>query len=77
MRFFRLLVPAVVLSLLVLSGLGMRQAAAQFSDSWEFLKAVKEDDRKEIRDRYRKGANMNAKNSDGLPAMIIAAERGK
>lgn len=76
MRFLRFLIPAMVLSLIGLNGLGNREAAAQYSESWEFLKAVKADDRKEIRDRQRKGANVNAKDGDGLPAMMIAAEQG-
>lgn len=76
MRFPRFIVTGMVLGLIALNGLGIRQAAAQFSNSWEFLKAVEEDDRREILDRQRKGANVNAKNGDGLPAMIIAAEHG-
>ncbi len=76
MRFLRLFVSGMVLGLIALNGLEIRQAAAQFSESWEFLKAVEADDRKEIRDRYANGANVNAKNGDGLPALIIAAEHG-
>ena len=76
MRFPRFIVTGMVLGLIGLNGLGIRQAEAQFSNSWEFLKAVEEDDRREILDRQRKGANVNAKNGDGLPAMIIAAEHG-
>ncbi len=76
MRFLRFLATGIVLGLIGLNGLGIREAAAQFSETWEFLKAVEADDRKEIRDRQGKGANVNAKNGDGLPAMIIAAEHG-
>lgn len=49
---------------------------AQFSDSWEFLKAVEEVDYREMRNRIFKGANVNRKNGDGLPAMVIAADKG-
>lgn len=76
MRFLRFIVTGMVLGLIGLSGLGVRDAAAQFSESWEFLKAVEADDRKEIRDRHGRGANVNSRNGDGLPAMIIAAEQG-
>ncbi len=76
MRFLRFFTTGMVLGLIGLNGLGIREAAAQYSDSWEFLKAVEADDRKEIRDRQGKGVNVNAKNGDGLPAMIIAAEHG-
>ncbi|MCH8201634.1 MAG: ankyrin repeat domain-containing protein [Proteobacteria bacterium] len=76
MRFLRFFVTGMVLGVIGLNGLEIREAAAQFSHSWEFLKAVEDDDRKELRQRERKGANVNAKNGDGLPAMIIAAEHG-
>ena len=48
---------------------------AQFSDTWEFLKAVEEADYLEMRNRISKGANVNRKNADGFPAIIIAAEK--
>ncbi len=76
MRFLRIFVTGMVFGLIGLNGLGIREAAAQYSETWEFLKAVEADDRREIRDRQRKGANINGKNGDGLPAMILAAERG-
>jgi ankyrin repeat protein len=76
MHLLRYLIPAMVIGLIGLSGLGIGEAAAQFSETWEFLKAVKADDRRGIRDRQRKGANVNAKDGDGVPAMILAAEQG-
>ncbi len=62
---------------LALSGLTFSgtTAHAQFGDSWEFLNAVRELDYKEMRSRLGKGANINRLDKDGLPAMIIAADK--
>ncbi|MCG8504534.1 MAG: ankyrin repeat domain-containing protein [Sphingomonadales bacterium] len=51
-------------------------AAAQFSDTWEFMEAVEKRDYREMRSRLFKGANINARNSDGLPSIVVAAEAG-
>lgn len=48
---------------------------AQFSDTWEFLKAVDEVDYREMRNRIFKGANVNRRNADGFPAIVIAADK--
>ena len=50
-------------------------ANAQFSDSWEFLNAVRKMDFKEMRSRLGKGANINRIDKDGFPAMVIAADK--
>lgn len=62
---------ALVMSFQLLVG----QAHAQFSDTWEFLDAVEDGDYKEIRTRLGRGANINALNTDGFPAIIIASDR--
>lgn len=50
--------------------------SAQFSDTWELLKAVKDNDVQEVRSRLNKGANVNARNADGVPALIVATDFG-
>lgn len=73
---FPLLVTGLLALILIVAFANVRQAKAQFSETWEFLKAVEEDNRSEILDRHRNGANINATNGDGLPAIIIAADQG-
>ena len=51
-------------------------ASAQFSVTHDFLEGVEDNDMKEIRDNLSKGANINGRNSDGIPAVIIATDRG-
>jgi ankyrin repeat protein len=50
-------------------------AFSQFSPTSEFLDGVKDNDMKEIRDNLSKGANINGRNNDGIPAVIIASDR--
>lgn len=71
-----LLTPSAVLGLLIfaLAVAAGKPAAAQFSDTWEFLKAVKEKDYVEMRTRLVRGANVNGKDADGFPAIVIAAD---
>ena len=47
---------------------------AQFSDSWDFMKAVKEQDYVKMLDKLNKGANINFRDNDGFPAIIIATD---
>ncbi len=49
-------------------------AQAQFSDSWDFMKAVKEQDYAKMLDKLGSGANINVRDADGVPAIIIAAD---
>ena len=51
-------------------------ASAQFSVTHDFLEGVEDDDMKEIRDNLTKGANINGRNSDGIPAVIMATDMG-
>jgi len=51
-------------------------AAAQFSDSWEFLKALKDGDYEEMRNRIGRGANINIADDDGLSGLMLAAIAG-
>lgn len=48
-------------------------ALAQFSEKWELLKAVEDNDIAEVRNRIFKGANVNGR-KDGKPALVIALE---
>ncbi len=48
-------------------------AAAQFSPTFELLKALKKSDFYGIKTNAMKGANVNAKDDDGVPALVIAA----
>ena len=66
----------IALAIWISSAIFSAPSQAQFSDSWEFLKAVEEVDYREMRNRIFKGANVNRKNKDGLPAMVIAADKG-
>lgn len=66
---------SVALMALLLSAVFSAPSHAQFSDSWEFLKAVDEADYLEMRNRISKGANVNRKNGDGFPAIIIASDK--
>ena len=76
MKYSGLLNHGLAFALISAVLIAIPEASAQFSESWEFLKAVEENDRKEILERQRKGANINARNGDGLPAMILAADQG-
>lgn len=70
-----LIATGFALSVWMLSAVFSAPSQAQFSDSWEFLKAVDEVDYREMRNRIFKGANVNRKNRDGFPAIIIAADK--
>lgn len=70
-----LLVTRMALAALLLSVVFSPPLHAQFSDSWEFLKAVEEADYLEMRSRISKGANVNRKDGDGFPAIVIAADK--
>jgi ankyrin repeat protein len=48
-------------------------ASAQFSPTFELLKALKKNDIYGIKTNALKGANVNARDDDGVPALVIAA----
>ncbi len=76
MRPFTLIKMAAFFTLFFAASLGCQTPAfAQFSDTWEFIKAVNEADYKEMRSRLGKGANINAKNAEGRTALFIATEK--
>lgn len=47
---------------------------AQFSDSWDFMKAVKEQDYSTMLDKINKGVNINTRDADGYPAIVLATD---
>lgn len=49
-------------------------AHAQFSETWEFYKALDDGDYREMMSRINRGANIN-RPKDGMPAIIMAADR--
>lgn len=65
----------IALAVWAVSAVFSAPSQAQFSDTWEFLKAVEDVDYKEMRNRIFKGANVNRRNGDGFPAIVIAAEK--
>lgn len=66
---------SIALTFWLLASVFSAPAEAQFSDSWEFMKAVEEADYEEMRSRIFKGANVNRLNKDGFPAIVIAADK--
>lgn len=56
--------------------LGDLPAEAQFSDTWEFHKALKDRDYREMLTRLSNGANINRVDGDGIPAFVTAADAG-
>lgn len=63
-------------ALAVIAGLALAYgpAAAQFSPTFELLQALKKGDLYGIKTNALKGANVNAKNDDGVPALVLAAD---
>lgn len=51
-------------------------AQAQFSDRFEFLRAIEKQDVLETRQRLDNGVYVNTHNSDGLSALMLATEKG-
>lgn len=49
-------------------------ATAQFSDTWEFYKALEDGDYREMMTRISRGANIN-RPKDGFPSIIMASDR--
>ncbi|MFZ5610583.1 MAG: ankyrin repeat domain-containing protein [Pseudomonadota bacterium] len=72
-RFAWALSPAVAILMLV--GLAA-PAAAQFSDRYEFLKALKEQDALKVRQKLNDGQYPNIYDGDGNTALMIAAQNG-
>ena len=60
---------AIIVALSLLSG----PAAAQFSPTFELMKALKKNDMYGIKTNAMKGANVNARNDEGEPALVVAA----
>jgi uncharacterized protein len=63
--------------LMMVAGFILTPAEAQFSPTFEFLKALKKDDYAGIKSNLMQGANVNAKDDDGRPAIIIATDMGE
>lgn len=56
--------------------LAMGPAHAQFSDRFEFLRAIEKQDVLETRQRLDNGVYINTHNSDGISALMLATEKG-
>lgn len=52
-------------------------AVAQFSTSFQFMQALKKKDYYELKSNVLKGANVNARDDDGTPALVLAAGLGE
>ena len=52
-------------------------ALAQFSPTFDFLKALNKNDYAGGKSKLMQGANVNAKNDDGIPALIMATDMGE
>lgn len=65
---------AAAFLLLVTPGLHVSPAAAQFSPTFEFLKALKKSDYRGVKSNIMGGANVNAKDDDGVPALVLATD---
>lgn len=57
-------------------GLHTSPALAQFSPTYEFLKALKAGDYRGVKSNIMGGANVNAKDDDGTPALVLATDMG-
>lgn len=51
-------------------------AQAQFSESWDFAKAVRDADYTKMAEKLNRGANINTLNKDGIPTIVVAADMG-
>ncbi|MBK5912127.1 hypothetical protein CCR85_11575 [Rhodothalassium salexigens] len=51
-------------------------AVAQYSDGYQFIKAVEEDDLLTARQKMFSGATANARNGEGVPVLVMAADNG-
>lgn len=52
-------------------------AVAQFSPTFQFMQALKKKDYYELKTNVLKGANVNARDDDGTPALVLAAGMGE
>lgn len=57
-------------------GFASNPAQAQFSDRFEFLRAIEKQDVLEARQRMDNGVYINTHNSDGISALMLASEKG-
>ncbi len=46
-----------------------------FSESYEFIKAIQDQDYRRIKVAIERGVNVNTRNDDGTPALVLAAEK--
>lgn len=60
----------------MLCGALIAPVQAQFSDRFEFLRAIEKQDVLETRQRLDNGVYINTHNSDGLSALMLATEKG-
>lgn len=57
--------------------LGLAPATAEFSPTFQFMQALKKQDFYGIKTNVLKGANVNARDDDGTPALVLAAGMGE
>ena len=69
----RVVLLSAILGLIALS-FAPSQAQAQFSETWEFYKAMEKGDYREMMSRLNKGANINRPRDD-QPAIVMAADK--
>lgn len=65
--------------LFLLAGLGLTwgaapPAGAQYSEAYQFIKAVKDDNLLEARQRLFGGSTANARTGEGVPVLLVAAD---
>lgn len=70
---FRSFAALLMFCLFAVPALSPGPAEAQFSDKWELLKAVENNDIAEVRNRIFKGANVNGRKG-GKPALALALD---
>ncbi len=72
MKFIGKIIPALLLGLIFLGFQGA--ANAQYSDTYDFLQAVEENDMATARNKIFEGANVNGRR-DGKPIFMIAIQK--
>ncbi|MEO0413039.1 MAG: ankyrin repeat domain-containing protein [Pseudomonadota bacterium] len=60
----------------IAASLAIPAAQAQFSDRFEFLRAIEKLDVLEVRQRLDNGVYINTHNSDGISALMLASQNG-
>lgn len=64
----------VMLTTVLFAVVGVSSAQAQFSDRFEFLRAIEKADYLETRQRLDNGVYINTHNSDGISALMLASQ---